>query len=96
MEPIKFFNLQKNNKKNDSQPDYRISFKTQDTFIEGGACWIKTDKSGKPFLSCKLSDKWKDHTDESKTRKGWHLEEDMPVEASVEPKNAPGDEDVGF
>jgi uncharacterized protein (DUF736 family) len=76
---IKFFNLQKNNKKSEGQPDYRISMRNEDTFFEGGACWIKKDKNGNTFLSCKLGDAWKDHTDESKSRKGFHIEEDKPV-----------------
>ncbi len=100
MEPIKFFNLQKNNKKSDTQPDYRISFKTADTFIEGGACWIKKDKKGNNFLSCKLADAWKDHTDESKSRKGWHFEVDglanKPEEGYITPETAQGDEELEF
>jgi len=77
MENIKLFNLQKNTqKKDDKQPDYRISFKEKDTFIEGGACWKKQDKNGNTYLSCKLSDEWKDHTDATKFRRGWHLEAD--------------------
>jgi hypothetical protein len=84
MEPIKFFNLQKNNKKTDTQPDYNVSFKTNDTFVIGGACWKKTDKNGNTFLCCKFSDAWKDHTDPKKTRKGYHIAEDGAVEASTE------------
>lgn len=73
---IKFFSIQKNNKMHDNQPDYRITTKTKDSFVELGACWKKKDKSGKDYLSCKLGDSWKDHTNEKKTRKGWHIEED--------------------
>lgn len=69
----------KNTKKADNQPDYRMSAKDEDTFYDIGACWIKKDKNGNTFLSCKLGDVWKDHTDETKTRKGWHLEEDKLV-----------------
>lgn len=96
MEQIKFFNLQKNNKKSDTQPDYRISFKTEDSFVEAGACWIKKDSKGGSYLSCKLGDKWVDHTDKTKTRKGWHIEEDTPENASIEPETVSSSDDVGF
>ena len=86
-EPIKFFNLSKNNKKTDTQPDYRISFREGDTFIEGGACWKKQDKNGQTFLSCKLADKWVDHTDSKKSRRGWHLMPDEAVEGDKTPEN---------
>lgn len=91
MEPIKFFNLQKNNKKSDNQPDYRISFKTKDTFIEGGACWIKKDKSGNTFLSCKLSDLYTDQSGVKASREGWHIAQD----ASQTPKNDHTSEEIG-
>lgn len=84
---IKFLNIQKSNKKNDSQPDYRISFQEGETFIEGGACWKKTDKNGQTFLSCKLGDPWVDHTDPKKSRRGWHVEADRAVKASESPEN---------
>lgn len=92
---IKFFNLSKNNKKTDAQPDYRISFKTQDTFVEGGACWKKTDKNGQTFLSCKLGDAWMDGGNGENNRKGYHIEEDTKEQALEQattprkPKNAP-------
>lgn len=98
-ELIKFFNLQKNTKKADNQPDYRISFKTGDTFVEGGACWIKKDKSGNNFLSCKLGNTYKDHTDDSKSRKGWHLVEDGKDEGLEQIagfEQAEDSQDVGF
>lgn len=99
LEPIKFFNLQKNNKVKDTQPDYRISFKTNDTFIQGGACWIKTDKVGKTFLSCKLSDVYKDHTNEKNSQKGYHITEDIQDKALEEALGFQDTEDkdnVGF
>lgn len=95
-EPIKFFNLQKNNKKDDKQPDYRISFREGDTFYDAGACWIKKDKKGNSFLSCKLADKWVDHTDSTKTRKGFHITEDTPLKAPETPEIDQGDEEIGF
>lgn len=80
-EPIKFFNLSKNTQKKEgsTQPDYRISFKVGDTYVEGGGAWKKTDKNGATYLSCKLGDEYKDHTDETKSRRGWHLEDDKKV-----------------
>lgn len=94
MEPIKFFALQKANKKGATQPDYRISFKTKDTYVEGGACWIKKDKKGNSFLSCKLGDAYKDHTDPKKSRQGYHIEIDGIAESEVEETEVDGD--MGF
>lgn len=91
---IKFFNLQKNNKKTDKQPDYKISFQTEDTFVQGGACWKKQDKNGNTYLSCTLSDAWVDHTDPKNSRRGYHIEADKPVEGDKTPKSAPQDEDL--
>lgn len=74
---IKFFDLHKNKKEKDNQPDYKISFKTNDTFVEGGACWKKQDKNGNTYLSCKLGDAYKE-------RKGYNIAED----SSTSPENA--------
>ena len=95
---MKDFYLKKNiYKKSDTQPDYRISGRDGDTFYEVGGAWIKKDKAGNTFLSCKLGDAWKDHTDETKTRKGWHIEEDKPVKmAKQEDEIERESEDVGF
>lgn len=79
---IKIFNLQKNTqKKEDKQPDYRISFKDENTFVEGGACWKKQDKNGNLYLSCKLSDAYEDK------RRGWHLEVDKGDNALPDEQN---------
>ena len=73
---IKFFSLQKNNKKTDTQPDYRMSVnlgdKDNSNFVDCGACWIKKDKKGNAFLSCKLADAYADHT-KGTARKGFEL-----------------------
>ena len=73
---MKFFNLQKNNKKNDKQPDYRISVnigdKDKSDYVEAGACWIKQNSKGQNFLSCKLADAYADHT-KNVARKGFEL-----------------------
>lgn len=98
MEPIKFFSLNKNKKSNDSQPDYRMSFKTGDSFVEAGACWIKKDKKGNSYLSCKLGDAWTDHPDKSHHKKGWQIVEEGTV-APISGKTAPGEEleeEIGF
>lgn len=74
---IKFFDLHKATKKEkESQPDYRISFKTNDSFVQGGACWKKQDKNGNTYLSCKLADDYKES-------KGYHIAVDAPVEGKT-------------
>ena len=70
--------LQKNTKKeNDNQPDYRISFKVGDVFVQGGGAWKKTDKNGGMYLSCKLGNSYKEN-------RGWHIEADT----TINPKEA--------
>lgn len=84
---IKLFSLQKNtNKKTDAQPDYRISLKVGEGFAEGGACWLKKDKNGNNYLSCKLADEFLDHTNPAKSKKGWHMEADSAVGGSKTPE----------
>lgn len=105
MEPIKFFSLNKNTKSKDTQPDYRMMTKTKDTFVELGACWIKKDKKGNSYLSCKLGDAWMDGSNGEKNKKGFHIEEDEKYEAleqaiaPTKPKTAPEreeSEEIGF
>lgn len=51
------FSIFKNKfKKSENQPDYKMSAKQDDKFIEIGACWIKQSKDGTQYLSCKLSE----------------------------------------
>ncbi len=92
----KFFNIQKAKKEKDTQPDYKISFKTEDTFVEAGACWKKTDKAGNTFLSCKFGDAWMDGSNGAKNRKGYHIEQDEEGESVVDAikkaKTAPGED----
>jgi uncharacterized protein (DUF736 family) len=101
---MKFFNLQKNaNKKTETQPDYRISVnigdKDNSNYVEAGACWIKKDKKGNNFLSCKLADAYADHT-KNVARKGFELVMEGQTEVvekyADEPKEAEQFEDVGF
>ena len=100
MKPIKFCNLQKNNKKTDVQPDYKISVnlgEEQVNYVEAGACWIKKDRKGNNFLSCKLSDAYADHT-KGTARKGFELKMEGETEV-VEKYNELKEEDssdVGF
>ena len=42
-------------KKSDKAPDYNISLKVGEHYINVGACWLKEGKGGK-YFSCKLSD----------------------------------------
>lgn len=51
------FNIFKNdNKKNENQPDYRMTVKTDEALIEVGAIWLKKNKEGKTYMSGKLSE----------------------------------------
>lgn len=52
-------------KKNEKSPDYNISLKVGEHYVNVGGCWIKEGKSGK-FLSCKLSEGYGD-------RKGFEM-----------------------
>ena len=68
----KIFAIFKNNdKKNENHPDYNISFKVNDKYINIGGCWIREGKSGK-FFSCKLSNGYKEI-------KGFHIERDTDL-----------------
>lgn len=65
------------NKKQDKDPDYRISVKLGDEYVEAGAGWIKTSPKGTKYISCRLSKPYKN-------RKGFVLastdmEEALPV-----------------
>lgn len=61
------FNIFKNNHKlEDKHPDYKISGKDGEEFIELGGCWLKEGKNGDKFFSCKLNKPYKD-------RKGFEI-----------------------
>lgn len=47
-------------KKNDKSPDYNISIKIGDKYVNAGGCWLKDGKDGQKYFSCKLSDGFKD------------------------------------
>lgn len=69
----KNFSIFKNTHKKEgsTQPDYKISMKVGEEYVEIGAGWIKDGKSGK-YISCKLSDSYADHT-KGVARKGFQL-----------------------
>jgi hypothetical protein len=55
---IKQFAIFKNTKKeNEKQPDYTLSAKLDDVYVQIGAGWIKEGKSGK-FIAVKMSDEF--------------------------------------
>jgi len=78
---IKFFDLHKNTRKEkDTHPDYNLSFKSEDSFVNGGACWKKQDKNGNTYLSCKFGEAYQD-------RKGYHIAEDGSTKHATDPLN---------
>ena len=53
------FSIFKNDdKKKDTEPDYRISIKVGEEYVDGGACWLKQGKTGK-YFSCSLKKPYK-------------------------------------
>lgn len=89
MQPIKSFFITKNKfKQIDSHPDYKISFMTEDKqFIEVGGAWIKDGKGGK-FFSCKLNDRYVDHT-KNTALKGYVLVPEAETEVSKQYETTP-------
>ena len=43
-------------KKSEKAPDYNISLKVGEHYVYVGVCWLKSDKDGGKYFSCKLSD----------------------------------------
>jgi len=70
---------------NPKAPTHRIMAKIGDTLTEIGAGWQK-EKNGNKYLSCKLRDIYKDHTDSSKSRNGYSISIDGTTKAPVEPE----------
>ena len=57
---IKSFSCFKvNEKENDNQPDYRLSAKIGEDYVDIGAGWIKESKNGK-YISFKLRDVYRE------------------------------------
>lgn len=46
-------------KKNETSPDYRVTAKVGEVFVDVGAGWIKEGKAGK-FISIKFKDEYQD------------------------------------
>jgi uncharacterized protein (DUF736 family) len=63
---------------NDKTPDYRMKVKEGEEFVEIGGCWLKENKNGNKFFSCRLSLPYGN-------RKGWKLES-MEPETPLEVK----------
>ena len=62
-------------KKNEKSPDYNISIKVGEKWINIGGAWIR-ESNGKKFFSCKLSDAYGE-------RNGFHITEDKKEEQKV-------------
>lgn len=76
---IKNFSIFKNKpSENETAPTHTISAKIGEEYVNVGACWTKEGKRGK-FLSCKLQDPYKDHTDNTKSRKGFAIAEEGDI-----------------
>lgn len=71
MNIIRNFVIQKCNKKNDKQPDRRLSAKYGEEWVDLASGWIKKDRNGNDYVSCQMSKAWVDHTDNTKTRKAF-------------------------
>lgn len=92
---IKNFSIFKNKPSdNEKLPTHSISANvgTKETpeYVTIGACWTKEGKGGK-FLSCKLQDAFVDHTDRTKTKKGFAIVDESP-QAVDEDTEQPPDE----
>lgn len=66
-----------NNKKSEKEPDFKLSLKVGDSFVELGGAWKRVSSKGTPFLSVRLSNPYKE-------RKGYHLEVDKDELDSIE------------
>src|SRR3990167_11325676 len=78
---LKSFMVQKTNKKSEKAPDRRMTAKYGEEWVEIASGWVKKDKNGNDYVSCQMSKSWVDHTDRTKTRKGFVIvaEEDLKV-----------------
>lgn len=66
---MKEFMIFRAEKKNEKQPDYRLSANVDGKLVDVGAGWSRTSNKGTKFISCKLSDEYQE-------RAGWHLAKD--------------------
>lgn len=60
-------------KKSDRSPDYNISLKVGEHYVNVGACWLKEGTAGK-YFSCKLSDGYT--SKDGKQTKGFVIEQE--------------------
>lgn len=67
-------------KKTDTSPDYNIKMKSGDDFVYIGAAWVKKDKNGSTYLSCKFQDESEYN---GSKRAGYHIGVDRVI---TEPK----------
>lgn len=81
---IKNFSIFKNKPSdNEKLPTHSISAKIGEEYVNIGACWTKEGKGGK-FLSCKLQDVYVDHTDRTKTKKGFAIVDEKSIKSGEE------------
>lgn len=74
-------------KNNDKSPDFKLSAKIGDKFVNIGAGWNRKSAKGTPFISCLLAKPFKD-------MKGFHLAEDgNQTELTQEEKKKIADEE---
>lgn len=88
---IKEFVIFRNTKQSDNPkaPTHRVMATINNTLTEIGAGWSREGKNGNKYLSCKLRDIYKDHTDDSKSRNGYNISIDR---AKNTPLEAPEDD----
>lgn len=89
---MKITNFQcfKNKKEKDNQPDYRLSAKIDDEYVEIGAGWIKEATGGTKFISFKL-------TEPFEARNGYHIEVDLaPRQPVKEVKTEEAEEKIEY
>lgn len=95
---IKNFSIFRNKpSENEKLPTHSISTnvgtKEKPEYVNIGACWTKESTGGK-FLSCKLQDVYVDHTDRTKTKKGFVIVDEKLVKEVDEDTEQPPEEDV--
>lgn len=86
---IKNFSIFKNKPSdNEKLPTHSISAKIGEEYVTIGACWTKEGKAGK-YLSCKLQDVYVDHTDRTKTKKGFVIVDQTLIPKEEQEPNMP-------
>jgi uncharacterized protein (DUF736 family) len=89
---IKNFSIFKlKEQKNEKSPTHTISAKIGEEYVTIGCCWTKEGKGGK-FLSCKLQDVYVDHTDNTKTKKGFAIADEKLISKEDEDIEQPPSE----